>query len=108
MSELAIPIFFVKLIVLIVRRSSTVADVARKVMGDAPIAYVEGTGGVRISEDSVVEVGKNDVSILIFILLLLLFHPYLSLITHQLATYGSFTLYLLKLFLLLILVTITD
>ena len=49
-------------LMLIDRRFSTVADVARKVMGDAPVAYIEGTGGVRVSEDSIVEVGKNDVS----------------------------------------------
>jgi hypothetical protein len=39
-----------------------VADVARKVMGDVPIAYVETVGGVRVSEDDLVRVGKNDVS----------------------------------------------
>ncbi len=37
------------------------ADVARKCMGDAPIAYVEGVGGIRVSEDDTVAVGKNDV-----------------------------------------------
>ena len=41
------------------------SDVARKVMGDVPIAYVEGVGGKRVSEDEIVAVGKNDVSILI-------------------------------------------
>lgn len=30
-------------------------------MGDAPIAYVEGVGGTRVSEDEVVSVGKHDV-----------------------------------------------
>jgi len=30
-------------------------------MGDNPLAYVETAGGVRVSEDDVVEVGKNDV-----------------------------------------------
>jgi hypothetical protein len=39
-----------------------VADVARKVMGDAPIAYVEGAGGTRVAEDQIVAPGKNDVS----------------------------------------------
>jgi hypothetical protein len=39
-----------------------VKDVARKVMGDAPIAYIEGAGGVRVAEDDLVEPGKNDVS----------------------------------------------
>lgn len=42
-------------------RNSTVGDVARKVMGDVPIAYVEGAGGVRVSEDEMVAVGKHDV-----------------------------------------------
>jgi hypothetical protein len=42
-------------------RNMTVAEVARKVMGDAPIAYIEGSGGVRVAEDDVVAVGKNDV-----------------------------------------------
>lgn len=43
-------------------RNSTVGDVARKVMGDVPINYVEGVGGTRVSEDDIVGVGKNDVS----------------------------------------------
>lgn len=46
----------------IFNRNSTVGDVARKVMGDVPIAYVEGAGGTRVSEDDMVAVGKNDVS----------------------------------------------
>ena len=46
----------------LVRRGTTVGDVARKVVGDAPLAYVEGAGGVRVAEDEVVEVGKFDVS----------------------------------------------
>jgi hypothetical protein len=46
----------------LVKRGSTVADVARKVMGDVPIAYVETVGGQRVSEDDLVVVGKNDVS----------------------------------------------
>lgn len=45
----------------LVKKGSTVADVARKVMGDAPLAYVEGAGGVRVAEDDLVAVGKNDV-----------------------------------------------
>jgi hypothetical protein len=32
-------------------------------MGDAPLAYVETVGGVRVSDEDVVSVGKNDVSI---------------------------------------------
>ncbi|KAI0024233.1 P-loop containing nucleoside triphosphate hydrolase protein [Xylariomycetidae sp. FL0641] len=45
----------------LVKKNTTVGDAARKVMGDAPIAYVEGVGGVRVSEDAIVSVGKNDV-----------------------------------------------
>jgi hypothetical protein len=43
-------------------RNSTVRDVFRKVMGDVPLAFVETVGGVRVSEDDHVAVGKNDVS----------------------------------------------
>lgn len=46
----------------LVKKGTTVAEVYRKVMGDAPLAYVEGTGGVRVAEDDLVSVGKNDVS----------------------------------------------
>ncbi|KAL2119561.1 hypothetical protein VTJ04DRAFT_6522 [Mycothermus thermophilus] len=45
----------------LVKKNSTVADVARKILGDAPIAYVEGVGGIRVAEDQIVEVGKNDI-----------------------------------------------
>jgi ribosome-binding ATPase len=47
----------------LVRKHSTVADVARKCMGDAPVAYIEGVGGIRVAEDDPVAVGKNDVSL---------------------------------------------
>lgn len=46
----------------LVKKGSTVGDVYRKVMGDAPLAFTETAGGQRVSEDDVVEVGKNDVS----------------------------------------------
>ena len=46
----------------LVKKGSTVGDVYRKVMGDAPLAYVETTGGVRVGEEDEVKVGKNDVS----------------------------------------------
>jgi ribosome-binding ATPase YchF (GTP1/OBG family) len=46
----------------LVKKGTTVAEVARKVMGDVPLAYVEGVGGVRVGEDDVVGIGKNDVS----------------------------------------------
>ncbi|KAF2462141.1 P-loop containing nucleoside triphosphate hydrolase protein [Lineolata rhizophorae] len=45
----------------LVKKGSTVGDVYRKVMGDAPLAYVETAGGVRVSEDNIVAVGKNDI-----------------------------------------------
>lgn len=48
----------------LVNKSSTVGDVARKVMGDAPIAFVEGVGGLRVADDDLVAVGRNDVSAL--------------------------------------------
>ncbi len=48
----------------LVKKNSTVGEVARKIMGDAPIAYVEGVGSVRVSEDAVVSPGKNDVSLI--------------------------------------------
>ena len=46
----------------LVKRGTTVREVARKVIGDAPLAYVEGVGGVRVAEDEVITVGKCDVS----------------------------------------------
>lgn len=30
-------------------------------MGDIPISYIEGVGGIRVSEDEIVQVGKHDV-----------------------------------------------
>lgn len=48
----------------LVKKGSTVGDVYRKVMGDAPLAYVEGVGGVRVGEDDEVGVGKNDVRLI--------------------------------------------
>lgn len=47
----------------LVKKNSTVGDAARKVMGDAPIAYIEGAGGIRVAEDDLIMVGKNDVSV---------------------------------------------
>ena len=46
----------------LVKKGSTVSDVARKIIGDAPIAYIEGVGNIRVAEDDLVAVGKNDVS----------------------------------------------
>lgn len=48
----------------LVPKKSTVGDVYRKVMGDAPLAFVETVGGVRVAEDDEVVAGKNDVSLL--------------------------------------------
>ena len=42
-------------------RNTTIGEVYRKIMGDAPLAYVETVGAVRVSEDDIVAVGKNDV-----------------------------------------------
>jgi ribosome-binding ATPase len=53
----------------LVKKNTTVAEVARKVMGDAPMAYVEGAGGVRVAEDDLVAVGKNDVRSLLLLML---------------------------------------
>lgn len=53
---------FFKANFVLVLRNSTVGDVARKVMGDVPIAFVEGAEGTRISEDEIVSIGRHDVS----------------------------------------------
>ena len=46
----------------LVKKGATVGDVGKKIMGDAPIAFVEGAGNIRVSEDDIVAVGKYDVS----------------------------------------------
>lgn len=45
----------------LVKKNSTVSDVARKIMGDAPVSFIEGEGGRRVAEDAIVSVGKNDI-----------------------------------------------
>ncbi|KAI7302835.1 putative GTP-binding [Hortaea werneckii] len=45
----------------LVKKGSTVGDVYRKVMGDAPLAFVETVGGIRVSEEDEVGPGKNDI-----------------------------------------------
>ncbi|KAF8457412.1 P-loop containing nucleoside triphosphate hydrolase protein [Terfezia claveryi] len=45
----------------LVPRGTTVMGACRKVMGDVPIAYIEGVGGVRVGEDEIVTVGKHDI-----------------------------------------------
>lgn len=47
----------------LVKKGTTVGEVARKIMGDAPLAYVEGVGG-RVAEEELVAVGRNDVGFL--------------------------------------------
>ncbi|QRD89875.1 P-loop containing nucleoside triphosphate hydrolase protein [Aspergillus flavus] len=47
----------------LVKKGTTVGDVAHKVMGDIPISYIEGVGGIRVSEDEIVQVGKHDVGV---------------------------------------------
>ncbi|KAI5369296.1 Putative GTP binding domain, P-loop containing nucleoside triphosphate hydrolase [Septoria linicola] len=45
----------------LVKKNSTVGDVYRKIMGDAPMAYVETVGGVRVSDTDIVAPGQNDI-----------------------------------------------
>ncbi|ODV92610.1 hypothetical protein CANCADRAFT_43210 [Tortispora caseinolytica NRRL Y-17796] len=46
---------------LLVKRGTTVGSICRKVMGDTPIAFIEGLGGTRVSEEDTVDAGKNDI-----------------------------------------------
>ena len=48
----------------LVNKGSTVGDVYRKTMGDAPLAFTETVGGVRVGEEDEVRFGKNDVSLM--------------------------------------------
>lgn len=50
----------------LVKKGTTVGEVGRKIMGDVPIAFVETVGGVRVSDEDTVEVGRNDVSLHLF------------------------------------------
>jgi ribosome-binding ATPase YchF (GTP1/OBG family) len=45
----------------LLRRGTTVGAAARKIMGDIPIAAIEGAGGVKVSEDDTIDAGKNDI-----------------------------------------------
>lgn len=45
----------------LVKRGTTVAEVARKIIGDAPLAYIEGPGSIRVAEDKPVSAGNNDI-----------------------------------------------
>ncbi|KAK9322311.1 P-loop containing nucleoside triphosphate hydrolase protein [Lipomyces orientalis] len=45
----------------LVKRGTQVGSVVRKIMGDVPVAFVEGVGGVRVSKTDTVNEGKNDI-----------------------------------------------
>lgn len=45
----------------LIKRGSTVGQACRKIMGDTPVAIIEGVGGVRISEDDTIVENKNDI-----------------------------------------------
>ncbi|KAK9453286.1 P-loop containing nucleoside triphosphate hydrolase protein [Dipodascopsis uninucleata] len=45
----------------LVKRGTQVGSVIRKIMGDIPIAFVEGLGGIRVSKTDIVDAGKNDI-----------------------------------------------
>ncbi|CCH43338.1 putative GTP-binding protein [Wickerhamomyces ciferrii] len=45
----------------LIRKGTPVSKVARQIMGDVTIAAIEGIGGVRVSEDDTIDVGKNDI-----------------------------------------------
>lgn len=45
----------------LIRRGTTVGEAARKIMGDVPLAAIEGVGGVKVAEDVPIDIGKNDV-----------------------------------------------
>ncbi|KAK9446419.1 P-loop containing nucleoside triphosphate hydrolase protein [Limtongia smithiae] len=45
----------------LVRRGTQVGTVLRRIMGDVPIAFVEGVGGVRVAKSEAVSEGRNDI-----------------------------------------------
>ncbi|KAK9482813.1 P-loop containing nucleoside triphosphate hydrolase protein [Lipomyces starkeyi] len=45
----------------LVKRGTQVGTVVRRIMGDVPIAFVEGIGGVRVAKTDTVDSGKNDI-----------------------------------------------
>ncbi|ANZ74712.1 BA75_00985T0 [Komagataella pastoris] len=45
----------------LLRRGTPVGSVARYIMGEVTIAVIEGVGGKRISEDDLIDSGKNDI-----------------------------------------------
>ncbi|ODQ79721.1 hypothetical protein BABINDRAFT_36618 [Babjeviella inositovora NRRL Y-12698] len=46
---------------LLVKKGTLVAQVAKMIVGEVTIAAIEGVGGLRISEEDTVDVGKNDI-----------------------------------------------
>jgi len=46
---------------ILMNKGSTVGDLAHKIMGDAPIAYAETVGGIKVSEEDLISIGKNDI-----------------------------------------------
>lgn len=45
----------------LVPRETTVGQVARTIMGDIPIAIIEGIGSIKIADDDTIDIGKNDI-----------------------------------------------
>ncbi|ODV83404.1 hypothetical protein CANARDRAFT_80808 [[Candida] arabinofermentans NRRL YB-2248] len=45
----------------LIKKGTTVAQVARYIMGEVTVAAIEGVGGKRISADDTIDIGKNDV-----------------------------------------------
>lgn len=45
----------------LVKRGTQVGKVARQIMGDVTIAAIEGVGGIKVSEEDVVDTNKNDI-----------------------------------------------
>jgi ribosome-binding ATPase YchF (GTP1/OBG family) len=45
----------------LVPKGTTVGAVAKRIMGDIPIAAIEGVGGSKISDTQPVDIGRNDI-----------------------------------------------
>lgn len=45
----------------LVPKGTPVGAVVKKIMGDIPIAAIEGVGGAKIAETQPVDIGKNDI-----------------------------------------------
>lgn len=46
---------------ILVRSGTKIGAVMRKIMGDAPVMYIEGVGGQKLSEEDEISKGKNDI-----------------------------------------------